>query len=123
VLHERVLILTVTVEEVPHVEEAGRLEIRDFGAGFYRVIMHYGFMDDVDVPRDLARIRTCGPEFNMMNTSFFLGRQKIVATRRHGMALWRERLFAWLLRSSESAMEFFKLPVNRVVELGSQVEI
>jgi KUP system potassium uptake protein len=123
VLHERVILLTVAIEEVPHVDEAKRLEIHGCGDGFYRIVLHYGFMEGVDVPRDLARIEGCGPEFAMMATSFFLGRQKLVASRRAGMALWRERLFAWMLKSSESAMEFFKLPINRVVELGSQVEI
>jgi len=124
ILHERVIILNVKVEEVPHVDPARRLEIHDAGQGFYRVILHYGFMQEVDIPRDLARIKECGPAFNMMSTSFFLGRQKLIASKkRPGMALWRERLFAWMLKSSESAMEFFKLPTNRVIELGSQLQI
>ena len=124
VLHERVLILNVKVEEVPHVQPQKRVEIHDAGEGFYRVILHYGFMEEVDIPRDLAGIRTCGEPFNMMRTSFFLGRQKlIVATKSPGMALWREKLFAWMLKSSESAMEFFRLPTNRVVELGSQLRM
>ena len=124
VLHERVLILNVKVEEVPHVGEAKRLEVHDAGQGFYRVVLHYGFMEEVNIPRDLARIKTCGAPFDMMSTSFFLGRQKLIASKKHqGMALWRERLFAWMLKSSESAMEFFKLPTNRVVELGSQLQI
>jgi len=124
VLHGRVLILNVKVEEVPHVSPENRLEVHDAGEGFYRVILHYGYMEEVDIPRDLARIDTCGEPFNMMSTSFFLGRQKLIASKRHaGMALWRERLFAWMLKSSESAMEFFKLPTNRVVELGSQLQI
>ncbi|HWJ37938.1 MAG TPA: potassium transporter Kup, partial [Sphingomicrobium sp.] len=101
-----------------------RLEVHDAGHGFYRVVLHYGFMEEVDIPKDLARVDTCGEPFNMMSTSFFLGRQKLIASkRRAGMALWRERLFAWMLKSSESAMEFFKLPTNRVVELGSQLQI
>ena len=124
VLHGRVLILNVKVEEVPHVPIERRLEVHDAGYGFYRIILHYGFMEEVDIPRDLARIDTCGEPFNMMSTSFFLGRQKLIASkRRAGMALWREKLFAWMLKSSESAMEFFKLPTNRVVELGSQLQI
>jgi len=124
VLHARVLILNVKVEEVPHVRAEKRLEAHDAGQGFYRVILHYGYMEEVDIPRDLARVDTCGEPFNMMSTSFFLGRQKLIASkRRAGMALWRERLFAWMLKSSESAMEFFKLPTNRVVELGSQLQI
>jgi len=124
VLHQRVLILTVKVEEVPHVASAKRIELHGAGHGFYRVVLHYGFMQEVDIPRDLAAIKSCGEPFDMMSTSFFLGRQKLIAAQRAaGMALWREKLFAWMLKSSESAMEFFKLPTNRVVELGSQLQI
>src|SRR4051812_17873697 len=124
VLHERVIILNVKVEEVPHVTAARRVEIDPAGQGFYRAVLHYGFMEEPDIPRDLAGVRTCGAPFDMMSTSFFLGRQKLIACRKEpGMALWRERLFAWMLKSSESAMEFFKLPTNRVVELGSQMQI
>jgi len=124
VLHNRVLILNVKVEDVPQVSSEKRIEVHEAGEGFYRVILHYGFMEEVDVPRDLAAIKTCGEPFNMMSTSFFLGRQKLIARKKApGMALWRESLFAWMLKSSESAMEFFKLPTNRVVELGSQLQI
>lgn len=124
VLHERVLILTVHIEEVPSVAASERLTQQDLGQGFHRVVLRYGFMDEVDVPRDLAGLRCPGGPFDMMKTSFFLGRQKLVASAtRPGMALWRERLFAWMSRSSESAMEFFRIPTNRVVELGSQVQI
>ena len=124
VLHSRVLILNVKVEEVPHVAPEKRVEVENAGSGFYKVVLHYGFMEEVDIPRDLAGIDTCGEPFNMMSTSFFLGRQKLIANKKApGMALWREKLFAWMLKSSESAMEFFKLPTNRVVELGSQLQI
>jgi KUP system potassium uptake protein len=124
VLHERVLILNVKVEDVPHVSPAKRLEVHGASKGFFRVILHYGFMDQVDIPADLVRIEECGGGFNMMSTSFFLGRQKLIpAKERPGMALWREKLFAWMMKSSESAMEFFKLPTNRVIELGSQLRI
>ena len=124
VLHERVIILNVKVEDVPYVASERRVEFHDAGQGFYKVILHYGFMEEVDVPKDLAFIKTCGDPFNMMSTSFFLGRQKLIASKKvPGMALWRERLFAWMLKSSESAMEFFKLPTNRVVELGSQLHL
>jgi KUP system potassium uptake protein len=124
VLHERVLILNVKVEEVPHVSPEKRVELHNAGDGFYRVILHYGFMEEVDIPRDLSQLKTCGDAFNMMSTSFFLGRQKLIPSKKvPGMALWREKLFAWMLKSSESAMEFFKLPTNRVVELGSQLQI
>ena len=81
-------------------------------------------MDDVDIPRDLAALNCIGGAFDMMTASFFLGRQKLVASAaKPGMALWRERLFSWMSKSSESAMEFFKIPSNRVVELGSQIQI
>jgi KUP system potassium uptake protein len=124
VLHERVIILTVKVEDVPHIPFDKRLELHEAGSGFYRMVLHYGFVQEANIPRDLARIRSCGGPFDMMSTSFFLGRQKLVAVKEQaGMALWREKLFAWMLQSSESAMEFFRLPTNRVVELGSQVRL
>ncbi len=124
VLHERVLILNVKVEDVPHVPAAQRLEVDRAAKGFFRVVLHYGFMDEVDVPSALIQIDSCGDGFDMMSTSFFLGRQKLIATKeRPGMTLWRERLFAWMMKSSESPMEFFRLPTNRVVELGSQLRI
>jgi KUP system potassium uptake protein len=81
-------------------------------------------MDEINVPSALGQLKKCGPVFKMMDTSFFLARQTLIPSdKRPGMAIWREKLFAWMLRNAESAMEFFKLPTNRVVELGSQVEI
>jgi KUP system potassium uptake protein len=123
VLHERVMLLTVKIEDVPYVEEDRRFDMKDLGSGFYRLIIRFGFMQETDVPSALQRVETCGPQFKMMDTSFFLARQTLIAAARPGMALWREKLFAWMLRNAESAMEFFRLPTNRVVELGSQVEI
>ena len=123
VLHERVILLTVKIEDVPYVAHEKRLETKDYGAGFYRVLLRYGFMEEVDVPAALAQLKQIGPQCKMMDTSFFLARQTLLASSRPGMAIWREKLFAWMLRNAESAMEFFKLPTNRVVELGSQVEI
>ena len=123
VLHERVMLLTVRIEDVPYVMEEKRLETKDYTAGFFRVVIRYGFMEEVNVPAALAKIKDCGPACKMMDTSFFLARQTLIASARPGMAIWREKLFAWMLRNAESAMEFFKLPTNRVVELGSQVEI
>jgi KUP system potassium uptake protein len=124
VLHERVLLLTVRIEDEPYVPEAERFELTSLGSGFYRLILRYGFMQDSDVPAALTKVESCGPEFKMMDTSFFLARQTLLTSgSKPGMALWREKLFSWMLRNAESAMEFFKLPPNRVVELGSQVEI
>ena len=123
VLHERIILLTVRIEDVPYVPDEKRIEQSDYGSGFYRVVLRYGFMEEVDVPSALAQLKDCGPQCKMMDTSFFLARQTLLASSRPGMAIWREKLFAWMLRNAESAMEFFKLPTNRVVELGSQVEI
>jgi len=123
VLHERVMLLTVRIEDVPFVPESRRFETKDYGSGFFRVIIRYGFMDEINVPSALADIKDVGAQCKMMDTSFFLARQTLLPSARPGMAIWRERLFAWMLRNAESAMEFFKLPTNRVIELGSQVEI
>jgi len=123
VLHERVLLLTVKIEDVPYVEEEKTFHLQELGQGFYRLILRYGFMQETNVPSALARVDSCGPQFKMMETSFFLARQTLIASPRPGMMMWREKLFAWMLRNAESAMEFFSLPPNRVVELGSQVEI
>ena len=123
VLHERVILLTVRIQDVPYVPVEKRVETMDYTAGFYRVVLNYGFMEEVNVPAELTKLETCGPKCKMMDTSFFLARQTLIASSRPGMAIWREKLFAWMLRNAESAMEFFKLPTNRVVELGSQVEI
>jgi KUP system potassium uptake protein len=125
VIHERVVLLTVAVEEVPQVDPAARGTVHTEGHGFYRVILHYGFMEDVDIPRDLAASAAeAGLTLEPLQTSYFLSRQKLIASCAvPGMALWRERLFAWMLKVSENAMDFFKLPTNRVVELGSQLRI
>lgn len=123
ILHQRVVILTVMTEGVPHVPEARRCEVETLGQGFHRVVLHYGFMDEVDLPAHLALESGAGGPIKPMDTSYFLARQTLIASSRPGMAIWREKLFAWMVRNAESAMEFFKLPTNRVIELGSQVEI
>ncbi|QJQ33773.1 potassium transporter Kup [Sphingomonas lacunae] len=123
VVHERIILLTVQIKDVPYVDDDKQLAVEDLGQGFHRVILRYGFMQTPDVPVALANVKNCGPQFRMIDTSFFLSRQTLIAAQRPGMALWREKLFAWMLRNAESAMEFFRLPTNRVVELGSQVEI
>jgi len=123
VLHERVVVLTVHIADVPYVEEAERYEITEVGDGFYRVVLRYGFMEETDVPAALKRRQMCGGPFEMMKTSFFLSRQTLIASQKPGMAVWREKLFAWMMRNAATPMEFFRLPTNRVVELGSQVEI
>jgi KUP system potassium uptake protein len=124
VLHDRVVVLTVAIADVPYVDEVDRTEVFDLGDGFYRVVVRYGFMEETDVPGALKRLdNMCGGPFEMMQTSFFLSRQTLVASEKPGMAIWREKLFAWMMRNAATPMEFFRLPTNRVVELGSQVEI
>ena len=123
VIHERVIFLTVVTHEVPHVGPDKRLEVQHLGRRFYRIKVHYGYLDPTDIPSALKDAARFGIEFNDMETSFFLGRETLIPSRRPGMALWREHLFAWMSRSATSALDFFKLPPNRVVELGTQVEI
>jgi KUP system potassium uptake protein len=123
VLHERVVVLTVKIADVPYVDAGERCEIEDLGDGFYRLILHYGFMEETDIPTALQRVDMCGGPFDMMQTSFFLSRQTLLSADKPGMAVWREKVFSWMMRNSATPMEFFRLPTNRVVELGSQVEI
>ena len=123
VLHERVVVLTVQIADVPMVEPAERASVKDFGQGFYRLTLRFGFLEETDVPAALATVTVCGTPFNMMQTSFFLSRQTLIPADKPGMALWREQLFAWMLRNAADAMGFFRLPTNRVVELGSQMRI
>ena len=123
VLHERVILLTVKIADVPFWPDAERTKIEHLDQGFHRMIVKYGFMEEPDVPEALKAVGTCGADFKMMDTSFFLARQTLLPSSRPGMPIWREKLFAWMLKNAESAMDFFRLPPNRVVELGSQVEI
>jgi len=123
ILHERVFLLTIKIEDVPYVKTEKRSSVQDFSHGFWRIVLRYGFMEEIDVPAALAKIQECGPTCKPMDTSYFLSRQTLLTSARPAMAVWREKLFAWMMRNAETAMEFFKLPTNRVVELGSQVEI
>ena len=123
VLHERVVVLTVQIADVPMVEPADRAVVKDMGQGFYRLILRFGFMEETDVPAALCGLSVCGEPFDMMRTSFVLSRQTLIPADVPGMALWREMLFAWMLRNAADAMGFFRLPTNRVVELGSQLKI
>jgi KUP system potassium uptake protein len=123
VLHERVVLLNVVIEDVPYVPEIDRVEVRALPQGFYLLLVRYGFKDEPDIPYAMAMCVTQGLVFDMMQTSFFLGKETIVAHRKPAMPLWREWLFAWMFRNAGSATEFFKIPTNRVVELGTQIEM
>jgi KUP system potassium uptake protein len=126
VLHERVVFLTVAVKEVPWVPFSERVDIEPLGHDCYRLTLNFGFKNRTDVSQALTELcRERGLEFNMMQTSFFLSRETLipVADVPGGMALWRERLFTTMARNAGSAVEYLNIPTNRVIELGTQVEI
>jgi KUP system potassium uptake protein len=123
VLHERVALLAVETEEVPHVAREARSSVEDLGHGFFRIVLRYGFMEEPDVPAALAEVRVEGLDLSPPRTTFFLGRETLIPSPREGMASWREHLFAVMSRNARTATSFFALPPNRVVELGAQVEL
>ena len=124
VLHERVVFLTVEVRDVPWVAFSDRIVCDPLGHGCWRVRVRYGFMDRPDVTRALELCGALGLEFDNMQTSFFLSRQKIVPTHGGiGMAFWRDRLFAAMARNAGNVTDYFNIPTNRVIELGSRVQI
>jgi KUP system potassium uptake protein len=123
VLHERNVLMTVRTQDVPRLPEAGRLQIDHLGQNFHTVTIHYGFLEEPDIPRALALCRVGGFRFNLMETSFFVGREKIVAKRPSGLLLPFKKLFILLTNVALDATEFFRIPVNRIVELGGQVEL
>ena len=119
VLHERNIILGVQTAETPYVADNERLETEEIGEGFFRVSLAYGFMEEPDVPRDLKLADCIGNAGDPQSLSYFLGRETVLATRRAGMALWRESLFAFMARNALPATLFFRLPADRVVEIGA----
>src|ERR1043166_7794244 len=123
VLHERVIFLTVVMAEIPWVAAPERVKVETLGHQCYRIKLTFGFKDNPDVPGALLLCRPYGLEFAMLETSFFLSREKIIATPGEGMAVWRERMFATMVRNAGSVVDYFSIPTNRVLELGTQVEI
>jgi KUP system potassium uptake protein len=121
VLHERMVIATIRVSDVPHVSEDDRVEICPLGESFWQITIHYGFKDEPDIPAALARCARSGLEFEMMDTSFFLGRETLIPRFGGQMVYWRVLLFSVMFRNASSLTAFFKIPTNRVVELGSQI--
>ena len=124
VLHKTVVLLNVQMLDVPHVAKECQLSVMSLEQGFYKIGVRYGFKDDPDIPDALERCESLGFHYEVMETSFFLGRETIVPSANvAGMAYWREVLFTWMFRNADSATAFFKIPTNRVVELGTQVEM
>jgi KUP system potassium uptake protein len=105
------------------VPRSERLDLADLGNGFHRMILHYGFMETPNVPRDIGLAADHGLKVDMAAVSYFMGSERIIASAKPGMALWREKLFVVMSRNASNAANFFGLPPDRIVELGTQVEI
>ena len=123
VLHERVVLVNVLTEDVPYVSPAERVRVEALEFGFVRVFVRYGFKDDPDIPAALTLCAPQGLGFELMESSFFLGRETLIPRKGSPLAVWRERLFIVMFRNAHSAAEFFSIPANRVVEFGTQVEL
>ncbi len=123
VLHERVIFLTVFMHEEPWVLPSERVRVVELGHQCYQVNVHYGFKDEPDIPAALAQCAEQGLDFEMMETSFFIARQTIISTPGAGMMPWREHLFVTMSRNARTAADYYQIPSNRVIELGTQVEI
>jgi KUP system potassium uptake protein len=123
VLHERVVFLTIHTQDFPRVPESERIRLSDLGCSFWRMEAYYGFAEDPDVPELLQAVGKDEFAYDMMETSFFVSRETLIASVAPGMALWRERLFVSMSKMAVKATDFFHIPTNRVVELGTQVEL
>ena len=122
-LHSKNAVLTVLSEDVPYVQKNARIEIRNVGESFYRIIARYGFMDAPDINEILDRCAEKGVKFDSTDTTFFLGRETILPSDQRGMALWREHLFSLMSRNATRATAYYNIPPNQVVEMGMQIEI
>jgi KUP system potassium uptake protein len=123
VLHEQVVILCIATDAVPEIAPDDRVRFKDFGLGFWGITAHYGFMETPDVPDLLLHCASIGLKIDMADTSYYLGRETLLPTRDRSLAYWRKRLFRFLSRNSRSATDFFSIPANRVVEIGTQIEL
>jgi KUP system potassium uptake protein len=123
ILHERTVFLTVFNADIPTIPVSQRVQVEPLGHEFYQLNVQYGFKDDRDIPHALELCKAHGLEFEMMDTSFFISRQTVIPTPGAGMALWREALFATIYRNARDAADYYRVPTNRVIELGTQVEI
>ncbi len=124
VLHASVVLLTVVTEEIPEVPDARRVEIEPLGSGFFRVTLRYGFVEEPDVPAAIALARGRGLPIDKDDITYFLGRETLLAAAKEsGMAQWREALFSLMSKNAMRATAFFRIPPERVVELGMHVEL
>jgi KUP system potassium uptake protein len=124
VLHEQVVLLTVRTEEVPYLaNQKDRVALENLHEGFWRAQIHFGFMEKPNVPVALDRVKQVGLRFDPMRTTYFIGRETILATRKRGISSWRGSIFAWMTRNAGDVTSYFCLPPNGVVELGARVEV
>jgi KUP system potassium uptake protein len=123
VLHERVVFLTVINQDIPFVPAGERVKVQSLGHECFQIDVHYGFKDERDIPQALASCQGHGLDLEMMSTSFFIARQTVIPSVGAGMALWRESLYATMSRNARDAADYYRVPANRVIELGTQVEI
>ncbi|MBJ7436141.1 MAG: KUP/HAK/KT family potassium transporter, partial [Acinetobacter sp.] len=124
VLHQKNIILTVKIQDVPYVEESNRFHVETMNQHFYRLELYYGFKDEMNIPQALEAVyQAIDLEYNLMQISFFVSRERIISTVGDGMAPWREKLFISMQRNTSPVSDFYQIPPNRVVELGSQIEI
>jgi KUP system potassium uptake protein len=123
ILHGRTIFLTIHNEDIPRVRPEQRLAVTDLGHDCYQIDLRYGFVEDRDIPAALDACAASGLRFEPMQTSYFIARQNVIPTVGSGMAMWREALFATMSRNARDAADYYRIPANRVVELGTQVEI
>ena len=125
VIHERVVICTVMMEAMPFAAPESRLEVHHIADGFDRIVLRFGFMEEPNIPKALAQARSdqLGFFYEPMSISYFLSRETLIPKTGKSLECWREQIFAWMSRSASGSMDFFHLPPNRVVELGTQVEL
>lgn len=123
ILHEHVWIMSIRTEATPRVPSSKRYEIEEISKDFTRIVLHYGFMENPRVPAALALLRKCGLKFDIMTTSFFLGRRTVKTSPNSGMPAWQDKLYVSLMKQATNATDFFAIPSDRVVELGAQVTV
>ena len=123
VLHERTVVASVQTQEIPYVKASDRAQLEFLGRGIYRVILKYGFFETPDIPATLSAMDSFHPPFDLNQTTFFLGRESLVIGKQPTMQMWKKRIFEFLSRNALNATSFYKLPPNRVVELGSRIEL
>jgi KUP system potassium uptake protein len=123
VLHEKILLITIQTTDLPYVPDEEHFTIENIAHGFYRVMVYYGFMESPDIPATLSKCAVKGLPIDLKRSTFFLGRETIIATKHPGMAIWRERIFAFMSRNALRATDYFKIPSDQAIEIGTVIEM